>query len=446
MCMKPNTGITRIFLAKCFLLATALLLSGHFATAQNILRLPDAVNIALKNSLDLQLAKNKVEAGTINNNIGVAGGLPLVTGNLSDNEQVSNINQQLNTGTSITRSGASTNTLNAGVTGSILLYNGGRVIATKKRLAELELQSKDLLNSRIQQVMADVMTAYYDIVHQQGYIPVLQRSIDAAKQKLEIVRVRQSAGMANDADLFQAQVDLNDANQAMQAQLLLVNQAKTEILRLLTLKADSAVSISDTITVDRSVDLNAVLANLARNPDVLAADEQIKINALIIKETIALRYPTVRANSGFSFARSKAAAGQILLNQNYGPSVGVTVGIPIYNGSIYKRQQRTATLDLQNAQLQKQVLLRDYSAQVVKLYEAYSDALKQLQTEQENYRLSGQLLNLVLQRFQLRQATIIDVKNAQQSYENAGFRLVGFNYAAKSSEIELKKLASLLSL
>ena len=36
---------------------------------------------------------------TINNNIGVAGGLPVVTATVSDNEQVINVNQKLNTGT-----------------------------------------------------------------------------------------------------------------------------------------------------------------------------------------------------------------------------------------------------------------------------------------------------------------------------------------------------------
>jgi outer membrane protein TolC len=60
--------------------------------------------------------------------------------------------------------------------------------------------------------------------------------------------------------------------------------------------------------------------------------------------------------------------------------------------------------------------------------------------------LSQQLLDLVLQRFQLGQATIIDVKLAQQSFENAGFRLVNLNYAAKVAEIELKRLANQLAL
>ncbi len=414
--------------------------------AQAPLRLPDAVNIALKNSLDIQLAKNKIEANNINNNYGVAGGMPLVTGNLSDNEQVSNINQKLNTGTTINRSGAATNTLNVGVTGSILLYNGGRVIATKKRLAELELQSKEQLNSQVQAIMADVMTGYYDIVRQQSYTKTIDRSIDAAKQKLAIVKTSQQLGLANNADLFQAQIDLNALLQAQQAQWLVIGQAKAELLRLLTLKADSSITIEDTIIVDRGVNLDAVLASLTKNADVVAADEQVRINELVVKEIIAQRYPSVRATSGFNFARSQAAAGQLLLNQNYGPSVGLTFGIPIYNGSVYKRQQKTATLNVSNAELQKKILIRDYSAQAVKLFHAYTDALKQLETEQQNYKLSGQLLDLSLKRFQFRQATIVEVKNAQQNFEESGYRMVNLNYAAKSAEIELKKLANQLSL
>jgi outer membrane protein len=56
------------------------------------------------------------------------------------------------------------------------------------------------------------------------------------------------------------------------------------------------------------------------------------------------------------------------------------------------------------------------------------------------------LLELALQRFQFKQATIVDVKNAQQSFEASGYRLVNLNYAAKTAEIELKRLANELSL
>ena len=45
-----------------------------------------------------------------------------------------------------------------------------------------------------------------------------------------------------------------------------------------------------------------------------------------------------------------------------------------------------------------------------------------------------------MQRFKSNLATILDVKAAQLSYENAGYLLVNLQYAAKSAEIELKRL------
>ena len=420
--------------------------SSCLAKAQPPLRLPDAVNFALKNSLDIQLTKNKIQTDSINNFIGMAGGLPIVAGNISDNEQLSSINQKLNTGTTITRSAALSNQLSIGVTGSILLYNGGRVIATKKRLAELELLSRQQLTSQVQNIIADVMTAYYDVVRQQSYTRTIYRSIDIAKQKLEIVKVSQKAGLANNADLFQAQIDLNALVQAEQAQLLVIQQAKTELLRLITADPDSTISIEDTILVERGMVLNDILSGVPKNADIVAADEQIKINALIVKETNALRYPSIRATSGYNFTRNQAAAGQVLLNQNFGPSVGVGITIPIYNGSVYRRQKKTAEINVQNAELQKKILLRNYTAEVVKMYQSYTSALQQLDTERVTYRIAAQLVDLSLKRFQFRQATIVEVKNAQQSFEQSGYRLVNLSYAAKAAEIAMKRLANRLTL
>ena len=119
--------------------------------------------------------------------------------------------------------------------------------------------------------------------------------------------------------------------------------------------------------------------------------------------------------------------------------------IPIYNGSIYKRQQKIAAINTRNAALQKDIAIRDYSSNAVKTYQAYASAKVQLETAQKNLELSQKLLDVVLQRFQLRQATIVDMTLAQQGFETAAFSLINLSYASKSSEIELKRLVSKLA-
>ena len=430
------------------LLFSFLLLSFYLVSGAQQLRLPDAVNIALKNSLDIQVVKNNLLISETNNYIGMAGGLPLVTATGSDNEQSVNINQKINTATgiqNITRNGATSNQLAANATGTILLYNGLRVVATKKRLEELEKQSQQYVASQVQNVMAAVMTSYYDVVRQQGYIKAIDQSIDVASKKLDIIKTQQSVGLANNADLFQAQLDLNNLLQQKQSQQLVIDQAKTGLLTLLTLKPDSVIVVSDTILVDKSLALGTILENLPANPDIQAADDQVRINQLIERETAAQRYPTVRASTGYNYSRNQASAGQTLLNQSTGPFVGANFVIPIYNGSIYKRQQKVAEINTRNAGLQKNILLRDYTSNTVKTFQAYASSLVQLETAQKNLDLSRQLLDLVLQRFQLRQATIVDVTLAQQGFETASYSLINLSYASKSSEIELKRVTSKLT-
>src|SRR5215475_3070413 len=108
---------------KTFFIPFILFVQCSFAQS---LTLQDAINIALKKSLDIQLQKNNVAINTINNNIGIAGGLPVVTASASDIEQSTFVHQELNTGESIKRNGALGNTLTSGATAGMLLYNGSR--------------------------------------------------------------------------------------------------------------------------------------------------------------------------------------------------------------------------------------------------------------------------------------------------------------------------------
>lgn len=423
------------------------LIPGITGFAQQKLSLTDAINTALQNSYDIQLAKNSVEISNINNHIGVAGGLPVVSATGNDNEQVTSINQKFADAARDTkRDNVSSNNLTVGLTGSFLLFNGYRVVSTKKRLEELQQQNQQLLSVQIQNTIAAVTTKYFDVVRQQSYLKTIAQSIEVSKKRLEILQVRKEVGMSNNADIFQAQLDLNALVQSQQAQELVIDQAKTDLLNLIFLKPDTRILISDTIVVDRKVNIDSVRSNLAKNPLLAAADRQIRINELLEKETAALRYPTIRANAGYNLTSSKSAAGFSLLNQSYGPFIGINVAIPIYNGSISKRQQKVAAINTRNATIQRDNILLDNETGMIRTYQAYTNSLIQLETALKNYALSTQLLDLILQKFQLGQATIIDVKQAQQSFENEGYRLVNLNYAAKVAEIELKRLASQLAL
>ena len=421
----------------------SLLLIPIIASTQQ-LTLVDAINIALKKNYDIEIAKDNVNISKINNHIGNAGGLPTVSATLSNQEAVTNINQKINTGTEIDKTGALTNTLNANVTGSMLLYNGYRVVATKKRLEELQLQNQQQLTAQIQNTIAAVMLKYYDIVKQQSYVRTLQQSIAVSQQQLQLIEVKKEIGLANNADVFQIKIDLNTKQQDFASQELIIKQAKTDLLNLLTLKTDSSIVIKDTIVSNGEIKFETIANSLQQNADILSLNNQIKINELIEKETKTQRMPSLRANTGLNFGRTQSDAGQLLLNQSYGPFIGLSLSFPIYNSGNIKRQEQVANINTTIAKTQKQKAVENYQTQLYKTYQAYTTAKEQAKIQQSTYQLSQDLMQLVLQKFQLGQATIIEVREAQKSFEDSGFRLINLNYLAKIAEIELKRIANSL--
>ena len=420
-----------------------LVLVGFAVQAQQALTLKEAIQTALKNSYNIQLVENTVAIAKNNNYIGVAGGLPTVTSTVNNNKSLSTIEQRFADPTrNTTKTGVDGNTLTAGLTASVIIFNGYRIMATKDRLATIEKQSEQQLQAQLANTTATVMQQYYNIIRQQAYLKTIEKSIEASKQRLDIVKTRQQIGVANQADLLQSNLDLNALIQGKQNQLLIIDQAKADLLNTMVLPSSTPIMIQEDITVDTKIKLAEVEAKIKANPLLQSAEQLININQFIEKETRALMYPTLRASTGYNVNSSSSAAGFSLLNESYGPFLGVNLSIPIYAGSTAKRSLKTAQLNTNTARIQYKNAEQDLATQLYKTYQSYQNSIQQIPIETDNYKMSQSLLELVMQKYQLGQATMVDVKQAQQSFENAGFRVVSLQFAAKVAEVELKRLSN----
>ncbi|TRZ83282.1 MAG: TolC family protein [Sediminibacterium sp.] len=438
-------------LTSLFLILCLVVVAITSTKAQKTLTLTEAVKTALQNSYDIQLVENNLTIAKNNNDYGVAGALPTVAATSNNNKSLATIQQKFadpirNT----TKTGVDGNTLTAGLTASIIIFNGYRIMAYKDRLGMIEKQNGFLLQSQMQNTSAQVMQQYYNVVRQQAYLKTIEKSIEASQQRLDIVKTRQQIGVANQTDILQSNIDLNALLQAKQNQLLIIAQAKTDLARTINNNEDisSSIIINDTISIDNQLSFdkgaNSITIGLNNNPQLAALSTQVKINQQLEKETKALMYPTLRASTGYNVNSSSSAAGFSLLNETYGPFLGVNLSIPLYGGGAAKKTVANAKIISKNAELQAQSLSKDIFTNAYKTFDAYKNSIEQLPIESDNYSMSQALLNLVLQKYQLGQATMVDVKQAQQSFENAGFRLVSLKYTAKVAEIELKRISNQL--
>ncbi|MFA9205871.1 MAG: TolC family protein [Burkholderiaceae bacterium] len=438
-------------LTSLFLILCLVVVATTSTKAQKTLTLTEAVKTALQNSYDIQLVENNLTIAKNNNDYGVAGALPTVAATSNNNKSLATIQQKFADPTrNTTKTGVDGNTLTAGLTASIIIFNGYRIMAYKDRLGMIEKQNGFLLQSQMQNTSAQVMQQYYNVVRQQAYLKTIEKSIEASQQRLDIVKTRQQIGVANQTDILQSNIDLNALLQAKQNQLLIIAQAKTDLARTINNNEDisSSIIINDTISIDNQLSFdkgaNSITLGLNNNPQLAALSTQVKINQQLEKETKALMYPTLRASTGYNVNSSSSAAGFSLLNETYGPFLGVNLSIPLYGGGAAKKTVANAKIISKNAELQAQSLSKDIFTNAYKTFDAYKNSIEQLPIEIDNYSMSQALLNLVLQKYQLGQATMVDVKQAQQSFENAGFRLVSLKYTAKVAEIELKRISNQL--
>ena len=402
------------------------------------LSLQSAIDSALKNSFDIAILRNNTEIAGLNNSYAIAGGMPEIGANLSDDfNQISSYNNDGN-GNKTSNNGVE-NVLVAGLKAEMTLYNGKRIVSTKKRLTELSSMSEVELFNGIQSLTAEVTMRYFEIARQQKYLDILLKTEELAKQKLEIVQTRLDAGMADGADILQAQTDLNSAAQSIKMQELTILNAKADLVSALNCSIDPASLTVDTeIAVDEKFIVTGIPAMLKQNAAYILADRNINVKNFQYAETYSGRFPVLKANTSLDYYQKNILPDEMLFN--FGPGAGISLQVPIYSWNTEKIKTKIAKINVENAELERNNIMSDLKIEAFKQMQLYSTSLEQIEIQKDNLRLAKQLLDVVMQQFQLGHATILDLKAAQASYEEASYSLVNLQYRAKSAEVGLKHM------
>lgn len=421
------------------------ILSFGLLKGQGKVTLDQAIQVALANNFDLQVARNDAAVVHNNNHAGNAGMLPDVTLNASDNPSLTNINQKYNTGATVERNNVFNNVINANVTASYILYNGSRVQATRQRLELLDEAGMNQFNMQVQNVLGNVITAYSNILRQQRYMDLLKQLNDLSQDRLDIVHSRQAAGMANNTDLYLAQLDLETQKQNMLLQTATIKKAYTDLNVLLNFGADSTYEVYDYTLGNKTLqkpDLDAMIKN---NPSLLLAQNQAEIALQIQREIGAVRQPLVRLTGAYNYNKSQSQAGLTLYNQAMGPQAGISLTMPLFTGGVNQRNYGNAQLNAQSSEIREKQAMLNVQAMFEQAWQDYSTALLQIQSDSTAVGVAKDYMSLMQQRFSAGQNTIIELKEAQRSYEETYFRQISNQFIARLAEAQLLALTGQLA-
>ena len=422
------------------------LLFSVIVYGQDSLTIEDAIQSAIKHNYGVLISRNSVDVGKINNNWANAGLIPVISATGGKSIGVSNIQQDLNSGSTISKTGAVNQNLNAGVGISWKVFDGFRMFATKKKLEELERNGEYAFRKELDQTVYDVVSQYYNIVKLKEQLKATYEQIQLYQDRLKIADMKFNIGSGAKYELLQAKVDLNEQ---LSASLNLQNQiqlAKTTLYDLIGRKADTSYKVADTIILHPIADLHAIETKVeSNNPDVLLANSNLAILLQTKREINAGRYPSVTLNGNYNFVRSSNGAGLTLSNQNYGPSASIGVAVPIFNGGLIRKQSAVEDILIKNQHLTIDQLSNSLHTSVINALINYQNAQNLVVFEKSNLELASENIYIALQRFKMLNITSLDLRQVQISYNDAQTRLFNALYQAKLAEAEIALLTGDIS-
>jgi len=425
---------------------TLLLLASFQIQAQEVLSIEDAIKIALENNYEIKIAKNNLKIDETNNNLANAGILPALNANLTNNNSLIDTEQTQADGSVRELNNAKNYSLSYGVGLDWTIFDGLSMFARKEQLATLEAQGKSELQATILNRISDVYLTYYDLVQQQQVMASIDSAIVISNQRVTTADNRFSIGKASKLELLNAQVDLNTDKSLLLSQKELYKNTKIRLNELLARDLQTDFKVKQEITFEENLVYDE-LKDLAakQNPQLQAQILNKKLADLNLKQIKGNRYPTVRLTSGYNFTRSEASLGFITQSSGQGFVYGVTASVPIFNGFLQNKREKSAEYEVENASITLNQQKLALESQLASFYQSYQTNLELTKIEKENVEIASQNLDITLSKFKIGTITTIEVRTAQQNFIEASVRYATAQYQTKLAEINLKELSGTLS-
>ena len=424
---------------------TILLCVGVFnANAQERLSLQDAIARAMEHNFDIRIADVTAQQAEANNTLGNAGLLPNLNGTGGVNVGSSNTHIEFADGRVQEVNNAATFSYNGAVTASYTIFAAGRAWLIKKQLSANEQLAQVQVREQMQVVVSQVIQAYARVVWQQQQTVAIDTALALAQVRMILSQVKFETGASAKVDYLQARVDYNARQSDSLSQIASLNTAFADLNFLMGDDPYKTYNVDDSLPLDVSLqpkdrerlkDLNLSIDIARRSAEVSKLDARIARTYM---------FPSVGASAGYNYNYSKSQAGFALFNRSSGPTGGLNLNVPIFQGGNLRRQTKVATLQAFRDELLYERQNTEIGRQYRSAWKNYEMSVAAYDLEQENIRFAKENLDIQKARFRVGIATTLETREAENSYVLALTRLNTAAYNLKVNETRVLELESAL--
>lgn len=403
----------------------------------------EAVSQALQANFDIRIQQVNTEAAKAGISRGLAGQLPRISVNVGEQVSSNSVIQEFSNAAqaTINRNGAittaTTGSLNLGWT----LFDGMAMFINYERQKTLYQLSAMQQRAVIELTTASVLLAYDNLLLQNERLKLLEANLKLTKDRVQLAQDQFDAGTGSKLDLLNASVDLNADKSAILTQNRLIDLAKADLNLLMAQQPETAFSYQGQLFIADSLNLNAISDQIeGGNVSLLLAQLNQEVLWQQVRLAQASRYPTVALNAGFNFSDQNFQAGLFKRNATYGPFVGVSASMNLFNGGVVQNAIKQAEFAKQSGQLAADEVKLQLKHNIYRLKLDYTNARQLVKLEQANQAVAKQNTEVALERYKAGLARPLEVREAQQNELAASTRLLEAKFQVRTAEIGFMRL------
>ena len=426
---------------RILILPLILLIFPGAATAQKVRNLNDCIVTGLEKNFSLRITRNNEAIAKNNYSPGNAGFLPSIDLTGMQNGNLTNTRQTNADGSQAITNGQYSYTTNAGVSLGLTIFNGFNVQTTYKKLNELKNIGELNTQLAIENFLSEIVSGYYNYIQQVQLLNNLQYAVVLSKERLRIDEERYLLGSSSKLQVLQSRVYLNadstnlsQQTEVVKATMIMLNQlmAVEDPGEMFVLK-DSSISVDNSLVYEKLIE-----EMLAKNTSLRIAAKNKIVSEYDYKLTASRYYPYLNLTTGYSYNLSSYKSGSIKSLANVGPSVGLSLGVNIFDGFNQRRNIRNSLINKDNTGLMYSQTEQGIRADLITLFSAYTNYLRLVNLERQNLETATENLDIAMDRYKLGNLSGLELRDVQKSLLDAKESLLSVQYQAKISEISLR--------
>lgn len=408
--------------------------------AQTIYGLKDCIGIGLERNYSLRVARNTETIAKNNFTKGNAGYLPSLDLSSRYSGTLNNTTQNLVAGGQTVTNGVNNTTTYAALSLGWTIFDGFNVQTTYKKLNEL--QQLGALNTQLsaENLITNIISGYYNYIEQVQMLNNMEYAMELSRERLRIDEERYLLGSSSKLQVLQSRVYLNADSSRLSKQFEVVRTAQVGLNELMALEdLETQFQTKDvTIEVLPQFSYEKLLnETLSRNSSLLIASKNKTVSEYDYKLIESRSYPYLNFSSGYSYNlntySNSTNKNQITNGMNY----GLTLGLNLFDGFNQKRSLQNSAIELQNKELKYFEVEQGVRADLITIYNAYSNNLRLITLEEQNVQTAAENLDIALESYKLGSLSGIELREVQKSLLDAKERLLLIHYQAKLAEISL---------